>query len=463
MTLNAFSIVPGFKNFFLVKAALEFRNRYCVCLHDRDAEVDAEGLDTSRMDAFRHSCGSVMQPQQAWLRDTHFARSSSASICSRCASFRGLLAIVLSGTFQIFAADRVVGANATLEINAGARSAALGGTILAVDEDILGMTSNPYQLAQTSAMWAGFSHVAYYEGTQYDYAAMVLPLGDFHGLGISFSRFGADDIPWIKEGDAIPEGSDYNTLNIADYVFSAAWGKRFGKLDMGVAFHGLYRELDQTGWGFRGDAGARYQLHPQISLSTFLKGWTSSAASWESGTYEYSSPELYVAGRYDQPIPYFYGTFRLLWQSAGIFHREDRDLDWDGEVRGGRLWDHPADWVLGGHAGAEFAFDFGLSLRGGLASMGELQSWTAGAGLELASWLKVDYAFESHPVLSAVHRVSICVSPSLFMYPPHKSATTSSKALQKKSSSVSTLEPVEEAEQTEKHVEESAGGISWEE
>jgi len=371
--------------------------------------------------------------------------------------------LVAFAAVNVLAADRVVGANASLEINAGARSAGLGGTILAVEEDILGMTSNPYQLANTMETWAGFSHVAYYEGTQYDYAAMVLPLGDFHGLGLSFSRFGADDIPWIKEGEAIPEGSEYNTLSIADYIFTLAWGKRFGSLDMGVSFHGLYRELDQTGWGFRGDLGARYRLFSGLSLATFLKGWTSSAATWESGTYEYSSPELYVAGRYDQPISYFYGTLSLLWQSAGIFHREDRDLDWDGEVRGGRLWDDPGDWFLGGRAGAEFTFDFGLSLRGGLASIGELQSWTAGAGLELSNWLKVDYAFESHPVLSAVHRVSICVSPGLFMHPPRKPTVIAPSATQTKASSVSELEPTEEGSQIEKPEEESSGGVHWEE
>ena len=41
---------------------------------------------------------------------------------------------------------------------------------------------------------------------------------------------------------------------------------------------------------------------------------------------------------------------------------------------------------------------------------------TAGAGIVVASFLKIDYAFESHPVLSPVHRVSISVSPYLFSH-----------------------------------------------
>ena len=42
------------------------------------------------------------------------------------------------------AADRVVGANATLDMEPGARSAALGSATMAVDGDYLGLMANPY-------------------------------------------------------------------------------------------------------------------------------------------------------------------------------------------------------------------------------------------------------------------------------------------------------------------------------
>ncbi len=363
----------------------------------------------------------------------------------------------------LLAADRVVGANATLDINAGARSSALGGTILAIEHDLLGLASNPYQLARTHASEVAFSHTVYYEGTSYDYASLALPLGEYHGLGLAFSRFGADDIPWITENDPIPEGSDYRTLSIADWVFTLAWGKQFLEyFDVGIAFHGLYREMDQSGWGFRGDAGLSFEPHPSFAASALLKGWTSSAARWESGEVEYSSPELYLALRFEQPVHYFYGALRLYWQSAGIFHRENRDLDWNGEPRGGVLWDEPLDWLSGGHAGIEFRFDFGLSLRAGLSSLGELESWTAGSGLELANWLSVDYAFESHPVLSSVHRVSMSFSPGRFFSPEKDYAP------RKIRNAVPELEkeslPGENRENTVPEIpEEDSGGTHWEE
>lgn len=404
----------------------------------------------------------------------------STSFCGRCSlenfilwkMFRRIYTAATLFLFafasQTWALERVVGANASLDIHAGARSSALGGASIAVDHDLLELTSNPQQLSSAENSWVAFSHVVYYEDTQYDYGAVQFPLGDMGGLGFAFSRFGANDIPWIAEGDPLPEGDDYKTLSIADYVFTLAWGRRFlnDRLDLGISFHGLYRELDQSGWGFRGDIGANYHVHEQVTVSSFLKGWTSSATTWEEGTFEYSSPEWYLGLNVHQPISYFYGTASAYWQSAGIFHRENRDLDWDGEERGGRFWEHPLDWLGGGRAGVEFAFDFGLSLRAGLASLSELESWTAGAGFALSNWLRVDYAFESHPTLSAVHRVSLEVSPGLFLFPKKKSASSpayvveAKKAEEVKKAAISEMEPVETEELVE---EESAGGTYWEE
>ena len=333
-----------------------------------------------------------------------------------------------------YAADRVVGANATLDTEPGARSAALGSATLAVEGDYLGLSTNAYQLSQAKYMWASFSHTAYYEDTKYDYASMVIPLFNNQGLGVAFSRFGADGIPDIKDGEPLPEGSNYRTFSIADWVFSLAWGRRIlDRLDLGIAFHVLYRDMDQSGWGFRGDASARYQIKDDFYVAGLLKGWTSSAASWESGEFEYSSPEFYLALSYGLPVPYLYGKFNFYWQSAGLFHHDYRDLDFDEDTHGGeRIWEDPLDWLSGGRGGVEFAFDFGLKLRVGLSSFTTFKSVTAGAGLTIMNFLVVDYAFESHPVFSPVHRVSISFSPYLFGHKPREKSHLSKTAAAKK-------------------------------
>ena len=121
---------------------------------------------------------------------------------------------------------------------------------------------------------------------------------------------------------------------------------------------------------------------------------------------------------------YLYGKFNFYWQSAGLFHREARDLDFDEDTHGGeRIWEDPLDWLSGGHGGVEFAFDFGLKLRVGLSSFTTFKSVTAGAGLTIMNFLVVDYAFESHPVFSPVHRVSVSFSPYLFSHSPRPGTT----------------------------------------
>lgn len=316
-------------------------------------------------------------------------------------------------------AERVTGANATLDIIPSARAAAVGGAGLPILGDPTSLIENAWQLAHERYMSGSFSHVSYFEGTTYDLASMALPLGGAHGVGFSFARFGANDIPWIREGDPIPEGNDYKTIHMADWLFSIAYGRTlFKNLDFGVSLHGLFREMDQTGFGFRGDANLRYAFPGEFSLAMLLKGWTSSAVRWESGTFEYEAPELYLGASWGKPVRYFYGKFLAYWQSAGIFHREARALDWDGSSRGDRLIDSPFEWLQGSRGGVEFSFDFGLSLRAGLSSFTTWESFTAGAGITISKFLKVDYAFESHPVLSSVHRVSISISPKLFMASP---------------------------------------------
>ena len=189
-------------------------------------------------------------------------------------------------------------------------------------------------------------------------------------------------------------------------------------------------------------------------MAGLLKGWTSSAASWESGEFEYSSPEFYLALSYGLPVAYLYGKFNFYWQSAGLFHHDYRDLDFDEDTHGGeRIWEDPIDWLSGGRGGVEFAFDFGLKLRVGLSSFTTFKSVTAGAGLTIMNFLVVDYAFESHPVFSPVHRVSISFSPYLFGHKPREKSHLSKTAASKKLVTEDTEEyPVEEPVETIENV-----------
>ena len=93
---------------------------------------------------------------------------------------RAVVALAASLLFAgaSLAADRVAGANETMNMEPGARSAALGSATMAVDGDYLGLVSNPHQLSSVRYLWASFSHTAYYEDTRYDFASAVIPLSE---------------------------------------------------------------------------------------------------------------------------------------------------------------------------------------------------------------------------------------------------------------------------------------------
>jgi hypothetical protein len=286
-------------------------------------------------------------------------------------------------------AELVTGANSSLETPQGARAAAVGAAALPVQGDLSSLAQNPLQLSWLEKLSLAFAHVSYFEETSYNGVVMAVPLKDAGALGFAASRFGASDIPHIKEKEPLPEGDDYNTMNISDWIFTSAWGKNFGKWNLAFALHLLKRELDQSGWGFRSDIATGYEFSKKLMLAGIVKGWTSSAVKWESGYFEYSSPEAYAAFKFREPLPYFYGNLNLYWQSNGILHSES------------------GNWFLASSGGLEFETNFSLAIRAGLVKISDASSLTLGAGIKPLSNLSADYAFQMHNYLSNAHRISI--------------------------------------------------------
>jgi len=302
-------------------------------------------------------------------------------------------------TFAFANAERVAGANSSLEVPQGARSAAVGTAALPVQSDLPSLAQNPLQLSGLEKLSLAFTHISYFEETSYNGVVMALPLRDAGALGFAASRFGASDIPYIKENEPLPEGDNYNTLNISDWLFTSAWGKNFGKWNLAFALHLLKRELDQSGWGFRSDIAAGYEFSKKFMLAGIVKGWTSSAVKWESGYFEYSSPEAYAAFKFSEPFPYFYGNLNIYWQSTGILHSESEKET--------RAWKDPVNWFLASSGGLEFETNISLSLRAGLVKISDASSLALGVGIKPISKLSADYALQMHNELSNVHRISI--------------------------------------------------------
>lgn len=335
-----------------------------------------------------------------------------------------LFIIIFSFSFSE-AATRVQGTNQVLNIAPSARQASLANISSANKADVSNILTHPAALTSLNSSWVHFTHTAYYLDDVYDYLAWAMPFDTNTSFGVSMARFASAEIPWIKEGEELPEGSDYNTLDISDYAFSFAFARRWKNFHLGGTLHFLYRSLDQAGFGFRGDLSAAYTING-FSVDLLLPGLTTSYAKWESGYSEYTKADAILGMSYRRKIPYFYGELVANWQSSPMFNPGGA-YDWDqgdfivdtlsgtynDEYIGDGLFDSPGGWFKSSAIALEYVGDWGGSFRLGLVNISDIYSWTAGLGINFKGWMDIDYAFQNHPELSSVHRVSLNISPGL--------------------------------------------------
>lgn len=394
-----------------------------------------------------------------------------------------LLSLLLGFASQAFSFE-VMGANQTLSLNPSTRSAGSGNVQEAVQGTSLGMALHPLGMLDLYDWQFGLSHTAHYEGTTLDAASMVYPLNEKMRVGVLFSRFGATDIPWIREGEPLPVDGEWETLSIADYQLSFAFSRKLPwNLDAAAVLHTLYRKLDQDGYGVRLDASLRWISTLGLELGGHLIAASSSAATWESGYFEYSLPEVYSYLAYQKSMPYVYGSLRLAYRSAGMARGDNRSFQatdaWlsdsslstsEDSLAGLAWWDSPVDWLRDGSLGMEWAMDWGGSLRLGWQSLSEWNSWTMGAGFLLYGWLQVDYAFERHPRLSGVHRIGLELKPWWRSKTPVVSKEKPKRQdvlkpdLQKQNSEeVELKQPTAGSQDTLRHVEDEGATQVWEE
>ncbi|MDD2571215.1 MAG: hypothetical protein PHN30_01655 [Bacteroidales bacterium] len=159
--------------------------------------------------------------------------------------------------------------NEFLSIGAGARLMGMGGAGTALVDDVTAGYWNPSRLNQIDGrMDFGLMHSEYFAGlAKYDYAGAAFRVDPESVIGISFVRFGVDDIP--------------NTLELIDEEGNVRYDRiqNFSAADMGLIFSysrlspvpGLvlggnakliYRHTGDfaSAWGFGLDASASYAL-----------------------------------------------------------------------------------------------------------------------------------------------------------------------------------------------------------
>jgi hypothetical protein len=183
--------------------------------------------------------------------------------------------------------------NEFLNIGVGARALGMGNTGVATVNDVTSGYWNPAGLLnQTANIQVGLMHAEYFAGiAKYDYGAVSKRIDSNSVAGISFIRFGIDNIPNTLELVDANGNVDYSrikTFNAVDAAVLLSYARSIPKLkgvQLGGNFKIVRRKLGDFGgaWGFGLDAGAQYKY----------KGWNLAAMGRDiSGTFNAWSVNL---------------------------------------------------------------------------------------------------------------------------------------------------------------------------
>ncbi len=299
-----------------------------------------------------------------------------------------------------------------IAIGVGGRALGLGGSYVALANDVTSSYWNPAGLSQLQYPQIALMHDERFAGlVNYDYAAFALPIGVKTTLGISVIRLGVDNIPNTQfagldaNGNLLPPDQVQNFVrvdpnrvtyfNAADWAFYFSYAKHQSEnFSYGANVKIIRRVQDAgsaTGIGF--DLGGQYKASEHLLLGATIQDVTSTLIAWNTGTNEFLTPTVKLGCAYIHQI----GDFRLI-------PTIDTDVRFEGRSYSAQAHLGPASMDF--HFGGEIGYQNFTAIRIGYSDIGSLN---IGAGIHLPK-LDIDYTFakfDSEDQLGNTHRVSL--------------------------------------------------------
>ena len=185
----------------------------------------------------------------------------------------------------------------------------MGNAVVASTDDVNAGYWNPAGLAYIKDnAQLSFMHSNYYEKIgNYDFIAGAAPINKNGVLGVSFNRFGVDDI--VNTLGLVQNGQvDYSrikTFSAVDYAFYISYAQKIQlkekaydhSLAWGMSPKIIYRQVGSfaKAWGFGVDAGARYQRQDWM-FGVMLKDITTTYNTWNITLTEDEKNVFYQTG-----------------------------------------------------------------------------------------------------------------------------------------------------------------------
>lgn len=176
--------------------------------------------------------------------------------------------------------------NEFLNIGVGARALGMSNSVIASSNDVTSGYWNPTGLLNLKELQVGLMHSEYFAGiAKYDYGALGKAIDSSSAIGLSFIRFGVDDIPNTTELIDAQGNIDYDrvtTFSAIDYAFIFSYARRLApNLDVAGNAKVIHRKVGSfaKSWGFGLDASAKYRVGG-FTLAAVARDVTSTFNAW---------------------------------------------------------------------------------------------------------------------------------------------------------------------------------------
>jgi hypothetical protein len=275
--------------------------------------------------------------------------------------------------------------NEFLSIGVGARALGMSNANVASVEGVNAGYWNPAGLLkQKNDMEVGLMHAEYFAGiAKYDYAGISKRIDSNSVCGISFLRFGVDNIPNTLDLVDANGNIDYNRItgfSTVDFAALLSYARKIPALkgvELGGNFKVIRRKIGQFGgaWGFGLDAGAIYN-YKGWKFAAMGRDITGTFNAWSYNISQKDAATLIQTGN-DVPSSSLEVTLPKLILGAArtFFFWKDR-ISVLGEVNFINTFDGERNtvvrtklWSLEPAFGAEVGYKGFVYLRGGIGNI----------------------------------------------------------------------------------------------
>lgn len=331
---------------------------------------------------------------------------------------RFVLLTIIILTFGVAWSQTAKYSNAFLTLGVGARGLGMGNTMTAISDDVTSSYWNPAGLIRSDQKYQlSLMHAEYFSGiAKYDYAGLAYKINETSAVGLSFIRFGVDNIANTTELIDNQGNLDYNRISyfsVADMAFLLTYSHHFKNVE-GLSLGGnakiIRRRIgDFAGaWGFGLDFGLQYNFKGW-QFGAMLRDATSTFDAW-SYTLSDKMIEVFQATNNEIPENGIELTVPSLLLGAAKYVELGKGfnatfaLDFDFTFDGNRhSLIHSKIMCMDPHFGMEFAYKKIVAIRAGIGNFQQEIDFdgkkrttlqiNAGLGVCIKNIVSIDYTF----------------------------------------------------------------------